>query len=573
MPSPEDLVQLWRIAQQYGMRIDMRPDFQRLPDLLAYDFHREGVVLDVTCPGTELVLRKASSNRAFIHRYSWLLLHNSSYDPTVIHSTLNTTSVLPDSDVVWSFPDNLVDVYRVRPDKPLVLTTLGLPRDSSCEDLSKLWREMPMAATRRKDLKNVYLTAATIITQPQYFKGWSDLHDRQIDTYPKFTYPIMMLCAEDLNFRYNLKQVDFYGEDNNGSFNGLAGLLQRRDVEVGVTSMFMREDRWRVLHYCSETVELVGAFMFRQPAQSAVSNVFALPFSRGVWAASGVVFLAAALLLATITYRLRREDHALQPLSLLECFTFAIGTVCQQGFYTFPSSVSVRVVMVSTLVAALFTFTAYSAKVVAILQAPSDAVRTIADLARSPMALGVQETTYKKVYFAESKDPATQFLYRRKLLPLGDGAYLSVVDGIARMRAGLFAFQVEQGSGYDIISKTFTEHEKCGLKEIQAFKLPMVAVPIVKHCGYRELIASRLRWQREIGVMGRWRRRWLASRPQCDSAAGGFLSVGISDVLPAIEILATGMMIAIILLIGENVIHAALNRTALLRKTKNRLRR
>lgn len=44
----------------------------------------------------------------------------------------------------------------------------------------------------------------------------------------------------------------------------------------------------------------------------------------------------------------------------------------------------------------------------------------------------------------ESEEPATQRLFRRKLLPLGERAYLSVVDGIARMRTELFAFQVTE---------------------------------------------------------------------------------------------------------------------------------
>lgn len=67
-----------------------------------------------------------------------------------------------------------------------------------------------------------------------------------------------------------------------------------------------------------------------------------------------------------------------------------------------PDVTSVRVVMFSALVSSLFAFTAYSAKIVAILQTPSDALQTIDDLTHSPMALGVQETTYKRVYFAVS---------------------------------------------------------------------------------------------------------------------------------------------------------------------------
>lgn len=51
--------------------------------------------------------------------------------------------------------------------------------------------------------------------------------------------------------------------------------------------------------------------------------------------------------------------------------------------------------------------------------------------------------------------------------------------------------QVEKSSGYDIIKQTFTEREKCSLSEIEAFKPPLVAVPMKKHSGYRELFASR----------------------------------------------------------------------------------
>lgn len=56
--------------------------------------------------------------------------------------------------------------------------------------------------------------------------------------------------------RYNLRQVDAYGEERNGSFDGLVGRLQRYEIELGIASVFMRADRWRVLHYCAETLEL-----------------------------------------------------------------------------------------------------------------------------------------------------------------------------------------------------------------------------------------------------------------------------------------------------------------------------
>nr|ALM24944.1 ionotropic receptor 75d [Athetis dissimilis] len=559
--TPEQMSELYRAANDAGMRLALVPDFSRAPPMEPRGLFRQAMLLDLQCPATETILHQASTSRGFNSRHSWLLLHNSS-ESFIIEETLSDCAMLPDADVVWSSPESLLDLYRIKPDTQLLRTDLGVARNFSRQQLAALWAALPTAVTRRKDLRNVSLNGISIVTQPEYFKGWTDLRNRQIDTFPKFTYPLMKLAARDLHFRWNLRQVDLYGESHNGSFDGLVGRLQRHEAEVGLASLFIRADRMDVVDFFSETCVLSCAFVFRQPSRSAVSNVFLAPFSSGVWAASGGVAAAAAALLLL----LRRVRERMRPgsdlahFTALDTVTFALGSLCQQGFYMTPAVTSVRVVMFSWLLAALFVFTAYSAKVVAILQTPSDALRSIDDLTHSPMLIGVQDTTYKKVYFLESPDESTQQLYRRKILPQGEQAYHSVVDGIARVRTGLFAFQVERSSGYDIIKQTFTEREKCSLKEIEAFKLPLVAVPMRKHSGYRELFASRMRWQREVGLMNRARRMWLVERPRCEAAGGGFLSIGIIDVLPALQVLASGALISVLLLAGEHGAHAAARR-------------
>ncbi|XP_049868117.1 ionotropic receptor 75a-like [Pectinophora gossypiella] len=566
--SPKDcdeVKELMAAGSRAGVRVRIETDLSAARVPAAAGLRREGVLLDAACAGADRVLQQvltpsmtASESRAFHYRHTWLVLHN---DSSSLGDVLSEAQILPDGDVTWSTPEQLVDVYRVKVGRPLVLTRWAVDR-AAAAGLPQYWARQPTTVARRKDLQGVTLPSATIISQPQHFRGWQDLTARQIDTYPKVTYPLMMLLAEDLHFRHNMRQVDLYGVERNGSFDGLAGFLQRRDVELGVASIFMRGDRWRVLDYVAETIVLRCFFIFRQPAQAAVTNVFVLPFSGGVWAAAAGLCAGAALLLAGLgAWARRARDHGDQadPALLLvtpgEAYTFAIGVICQQGFHVTPALVSARLVMYSALLLALFAFTAYSAKIVAILQAPSSALRTIADLERSTIALAVQETTYKKTYFAESNDPATQRLYRRKLLPLGERAYMSVVDGIARVRTEFFAFQVEESAGYDVVIRTFTEREKCALQEVPAFTLPMVAVPIRKLSGYRELLAARLRWQRETGLMSRERHIWMASRPRCDAGAGGFASVSIQDVLPCVQVLAIGALLSTVFLAAECFVH------------------
>lgn len=51
--------------------------------------------------------------------------------------------------------------------------------------------------------------------------------------------------------------------------------------------------------------------------------------------------------------------------------------------------------------------------------------------------------------------------------------------------------QVELTAGADMISKTFTEREKCGLNFIDPMRLKAVGIPIKRNSGYKELMATR----------------------------------------------------------------------------------
>lgn len=63
--------------------------------------------------------------------------------------------------------------------------------------------------------------------------------------------------------------------------------------------------------------------------------------------------------------------------------------------------------------------------------------------------------------------------------------------GMERVRTQLYAFQVEEQAGYQIISDTFNEPEKCGLMELEPFQLPMASIPVKKGFSYRELFRQR----------------------------------------------------------------------------------
>lgn len=59
-------------------------------------------------------------------------------------------------------------------------------------------------------------------------------------------------------------------------------------------------------------------------------------------------------------------------------------------------------------------------------------------------------------------------IYERKILNKDKtDNFFTLEKGVAKMRHELFAFFFECGSGYKVVSDTFTENEKCGITEIK----------------------------------------------------------------------------------------------------------
>lgn len=61
-----------------------------------------------------------------------------------------------------------------------------------------------------------------------------------------------------------------------------------------------------------------------------------------------------------------------------------------------------------------------------------------------------------------------------------------MAEGVKYLREGLFAFHMELGAGYKIVSETFLEDEKCGLQEIQYLQVIDPWYAIQKNFSYKE---------------------------------------------------------------------------------------
>ncbi|KAH8374046.1 hypothetical protein KR200_005612 [Drosophila serrata] len=484
----------------------------------------------------------ASEHNYFTTNRFWLLLTEDEADidlledPEIFIPPDSELRVLHHETTDGNFSSSLIDLYKVAAWKPLKRTLVGKNIRNPRHIIHAL-QHFGSAITYRQNLEGIVFNTAIVIAFPDLFTNIEDLSLRHIDTISKVNHRLMLELANRLNMSYNTYQTINYGwRQANGSFDGLMGRFQRYELDFAQLAIFMRLDRIALVDFVAETYRVRAGIMFRQPPLSAVANIFAMPFENDVWVSILMLLIITTIVLVV---ELLFSPHT-HDMSYMDTLNFVWGAMCQQGFYVEVRNRSARIIVFTTFVAALFLFTSFSANIVALLQSPSDAIRSLTDLGQSPLEIGVQDTQYNKIYFTESTDPVTKNLYHKKIASKGDNVYMRPVLGMERMRTGLFAYQVELQAGYQIVSDTFSEPEKCGLMELEPFQLPMLAVPTRKNFPYKELIRRQLRWQREVSLVNREERKWIPQKPKCEGGVGGFVSIGITECRYALGIFGCG---------------------------------
>lgn len=185
--------------------------------------------------------------------------------------------------------------------------------------------------------------------------------------------------------------------------------------------------------------------------------------------------------------------HVLRCITSYDILTFVSGAVFQQSTDLNVSTSSGRILLLTTFLSTLALFISYSGNIVALIQSPSQSIRTLDDLIASPLELAVQDVPYTRAYLKENETTMLH-LYHTKLEARGEQAWIAsekALLAIDRVRVDLYAFLIDTPTAYKAISRTYTESEKCSLSEIHLLRLPMLSLPVQRNSPYKELFKQR----------------------------------------------------------------------------------
>lgn len=170
-------------------------------------------------------------------------------------------------------------------------------------------------------------------------------------------------------------------------------------------------DRLEIVDFIAATTPTYMKFIFRAPPLSYVTNIFTLPFQSYVWYCTFALVAITFIVIYIIskwewTDPLFKRDAATAPYTLrpeiLEVALLEIGAITQQGSDFIPKSTAGRIATIITLTILMFMYTSYSANIVALLQSTTDSIKTLDDLLKSRISLGVEDIVYAHYYFEVS---------------------------------------------------------------------------------------------------------------------------------------------------------------------------
>ncbi|XP_055538461.1 ionotropic receptor 75a-like [Wyeomyia smithii] len=362
--------------------------------------------------------------------------------------------------------------------------------------------------------------------------------------------------------RTNYSVVTSWGYYNTTTkrWDGMIGELSHKTADLGASPLFFTSDRIAVIDYVAMTSATRSKFIFRSPKLSFTENVFLLPFDDIVWLCIVlVILLSSGLLVLTALAEWRvpliqddpRDPSILRP-TFRDTLLMIYGATCQQGSSTLPRSCSARTITMITFTILMFLYVCYSANIVALLQSPSTKIRTLEDLLASRLKFGAHDTVFNRYYFTHATEPTRQAIYERKIRqPDGSESFIQLEQGINKIRHGLYAFHVEQGVGYKVISETYQEDEKCGLQEIQYLQVVDPYYAIQKNSSYKEHVKIGLFRLNEHGIQYRENSNFYTKKPKCTGGGGKFVPVSLVDTEPAILVLVWGSALAASAVIAE----------------------
>ncbi|GFU06257.1 uncharacterized protein TNCV_4765561 [Trichonephila clavipes] len=115
---------------------------------------------------------------------------------------------------------------------------------------------------------------------------------------------LLECMAEKLNFSFEIILSPISGLANsNGTWDGVIGFVQSGEVDMGLGTLSISEERMKVVDFSVPYVILKQIFIVKKPGSMPKVTTFPYPFTQNAWILYALMILTAAVLFQRIMFR------------------------------------------------------------------------------------------------------------------------------------------------------------------------------------------------------------------------------------------------------------------------------
>ncbi|XP_076271756.1 ionotropic receptor 75a-like [Rhynchophorus ferrugineus] len=517
---------------------------------------RSSFFLDMECDGAGSLIRKASRVKTFgkfRFLHSWYI---TTRNLTATVRVFERAKTRMDMDVKifhvhGDVVDGIYEIFNPGINVGVQIRWIGnYTRDEIRVNSSLSYYES------RKNMSGVCIRAANVIRYPfkttfdEYMVDWKL---RFHDIYSKYHYQLFLILRDIHGFSYNTSlPTSWFGNTSSGEGGGMGKMFLEDTVDISSAGCIMRlvkPDRVDFYDFIMPFYKFKSCFYFKNPGMVKPNFREVLkPFSKTVWFSILITACVVCVCIEcsyVIEERRRRRGRS----SWCRSVFMVVAAFCQQGLDSVPSHLTGRIVLLHLLIMSVLLYNYYTSSLVSsLISTEPEVLKTIRDLYESKLQVGIELQAYTITHILNrsATDYYLRLLNNTKIFSNNQPHYLSVEEGIHRVRQGGYAYHTESINAYPLISKTFDQSAICDLAEITLIKSAS-SLATQKKSQFKKLFQISLRKAWVSGILKKLLLTWIAKRPECLSSSR-VITVGINDLFLPYFILGFGMTSALVIL-------------------------
>nr|WJJ63352.1 ionotropic receptor 75b [Pachyrhinus yasumatsui] len=422
----------------------------------------------------------------------------------------------------------------------------------------------------RSNFMRMPLRVSYVFLDKNSLQHLTDGRDKHLDKLTKLNYLMYGHFVDIWNMTQKIIITDDWGLEYHPTkqyYKGMLGDLHYGRADISGTLSFTPIERLKYFKYLVSTIKELGViFVFRAPPLPYSTNIFILPFDKYVWISCGIIVILCCFVIRLIliweemekTLVEGREEANENAPNFLDVAMMQLAVVCQMDYFYEPRSTSGRIATFTLLLAFSYIYTAYSARIVLLLQSYANNLKDVKQLYDAKMDMGAEDIPYNRYYFSRPAKRTNEYLrkliYENKIAPKGssEAKFYQAEKGIKLVQTSYFAFHMETTTASNLIESLFTNEEKCSVRTTEAiFKADIAHLSCPKNSTYTEYFLIGFHKLFETGVHEREHRKTFTKTPKCIGKGNIFVSVGLVECYFAFEVFTIGVCSSLVIFLME----------------------